>query len=97
MKQKPTTKLRVLLTGAAGLVGTILRSAWELDDQYQLTAVDLNDSDSNIQKADIRQAAQMKAICQNQDVLVHLAYYWLPRHTKTLDSDDRYYSFHAVI
>ena len=74
MKQKPTTKLRILLTGAAGLVGTILRSAWELDDQYQLTAVDLNDSDSNIQKADIRKAAQMKAICQNQDVLVHLAY-----------------------
>ena len=59
MKQKPTTKLRILLTGAAGIVGTALRMAWELDDRYQLTAVDLNDSDSNIQKADIRQAAQI--------------------------------------
>ena len=71
-------KKRVLLTGAAGLVGNALWKAWEKEDKYDLTLVvhvkDVEDAKSRIERADIRDYARMRELCQNQDVLVHLAY-----------------------
>ena len=68
-------KLRVLMTGAAGTVGTVLWSAWEAENRYQLTLVDLREIEgatSTCNQGDIRDCDQMKTLCQNQDVLVHL-------------------------
>ena len=70
-------KLRVLMTGAAGTVGTALWSAWEAENRYQLTLVDLRGiegSTSTCKQGDVRDCDQMQTLCQNQDVLVHLAY-----------------------
>jgi len=76
MSLKKTTspaKPKILITGAAGRIGSTLRSAWASEGRYDLTLLDLNKIDSEIIQADIRQADQMKIVCQNQDVLVHLA------------------------
>ena len=70
-------KQRVLITGAAGQVGTALWQAWEKQDTYTLTLMDINpivEASSSVAIADIRDYTAMKALCQDQDVLVHLAY-----------------------
>ena len=70
-------KKRVLLTGAAGTVGTTLWQAWEKNDTYTLTLMDINPiagSNSRVVISDIRDYAAMKTLCEGQDVLVHLAY-----------------------
>ena len=70
-------KQRVLITGAAGTVGTTLWQAWEQKDVYKLTLMDINPiqgSSSRVVESDIRNYAAMKELCQGQDVLVHLAY-----------------------
>ena len=70
-------KQRVLITGAAGKVGSALWQAWEKQDTYTLTLMDINPitgSNSHIAMADIRDYDAMRELCQNQDVLVHLAY-----------------------
>ena len=72
-----TMKQRVLITGAAGTVGTTLWQAWEKRDIYTLTLTDINPiegSTSRVEKADIRDYAAVKELCEGQDVLVHLAY-----------------------
>ena len=70
-------KKRVLITGAAGTVGSSLWQAWEKQNTYDLTLMDINPiegSKSRIELADIRDYAAMQELCQGQDVLVHLAY-----------------------
>lgn len=70
-------KQRVLITGAAGTVGSALWNAWEKNDSYTLTLMDINPiqgSNSRVEMSDIRDYAAMKELCQDQDVLVHLAY-----------------------
>ena len=70
-------KQRVLITGAAGTVGTALWKAWEEQGTYTLTLTDINpiaDANSRVVIADIRDYAAMQALCREQDVLVHLAY-----------------------
>lgn len=70
-------KQRVLITGAAGSVGSTLWKAWEKNDTYTLTLMDINPivgSSSRVVESDIRDYTAMKDLCQDQDVLVHLAY-----------------------
>ena len=70
-------KQRVLITGAAGTVGTTLWQAWEKQDIYTLTLMDINPiqgSNCRVVMADIRDYSEMKRLCRDQDVLVHLAY-----------------------
>lgn len=70
-------KQRVLITGAAGKVGSALWQAWEKQDTYTLTLMDINPIEgamSRVEQADIRDYAAMKELCKEQDVLVHLAY-----------------------
>ncbi len=70
-------KQRVFITGAAGTVGTTLWQAWEKQDLYTLTLMDINpieNSTSRVEQADIRDYTAMQELCQEQDVLVHLAY-----------------------
>lgn len=70
-------KKRVLITGAAGTVGSTLWQAWEKQDIYTLTLTDIRPiegSTSPTIEADIRDFSAMETLCQNQDVLVHLAY-----------------------
>lgn len=70
-------KSRVLVTGAAGLVGTTLWKAWELEDCYELTLTDcrtIEGASSRCKIGDIKDYDFAKALCGDQDVLVHLAY-----------------------
>lgn len=70
-------KQRVLLTGAAGTVGSSLWQAWEQQDTYILTLMDIKPiegSKSHVEQSDIRDYAAMQELCKEQDVLVHLAY-----------------------
>ena len=67
----------ILLTGAAGSIGKTLFEAWEAQERYELTLCDLRFPDSQRSRstvADVRNYQQMRALCQEQDVLVHLAY-----------------------
>ena len=68
---------RILVTGAAGSIGTTLCSAWGKNRNYILTRCDIRQRDDKkepIEFADIRDYARMKELCLNQDILVHLAY-----------------------
>ena len=68
---------RILLTGAAGSIGKTLFEAWEAQERYELTLCDLRLPDSQRSHstvADVRNYQQMRALCEEQDVLVHLAY-----------------------
>ncbi len=70
-------KQRVLITGAAGKVGSALWGAWEKEDKYTLTLVDLKVVDgakSRVEQGDVRDYQRMRELCENQDVLVHLAF-----------------------
>ncbi len=70
-------KQRVLITGAAGTVGSVLWRAWERQGDYTLTLTDItpiSGANSRVAIADIRDYAGMKQLCRDQDVLVHLAY-----------------------
>ncbi|MCY3762845.1 MAG: NAD-dependent epimerase/dehydratase family protein [Gemmatimonadetes bacterium] len=68
---------RVLMTGAAGNVGTTLWRAWEEEDRYDLTLADLRPVEgarSRTETGDVRDPGFMRGICRGQDVLVHLAF-----------------------
>lgn len=70
-------KKRVIITGAAGTVGTTLWQAWEKRDVFQLTLMDINPiegSASRVEQADIRDYTAMQELCKDHDILVHLAY-----------------------
>ena len=70
-------KQRVLITGAAGRIGTILWRAWEEEDRYELTLTDrteIEGAKSRAEVGDLRNHTFASRICRNQDVLVSLAY-----------------------
>ena len=70
-------KQKVLITGAAGTVGTTLWQTWEEQDNYRLTLTDIQPiegSSSQVVEADIRDYDAMRELCQDKDVLVHLGY-----------------------
>ncbi len=71
-----TEKQRVLITGAAGKVGSTLWGAWEKKDKYILTLVDIKEVEgakSRVELGDVRDYRRMRALCKNQNVVVHLA------------------------
>ena len=72
-----TTKPRVLLTGAAGSVGTALWQGWENEDRFDLTLTDINPIEGARSRCEIGPLDDLglvQKICVDQDVLVHLAY-----------------------
>ena len=72
-----TTKKRVLVTGAAGSVGTNLWKGWEQAGCYELTLTDhrpIKGSTSRAEVGDIADRDLVTRLCEGQDVLVHLAY-----------------------
>lgn len=66
---------KVLITGAAGLVGGILRRAWT--DRYDLRLADIQPiadaGGHEVVTADIRDLEAMRRACEGIDTLVHLA------------------------
>ena len=69
-------KKRVLITGGAGKVGSTLWGAWEKEDKYTLTLVDIKEAastKSRVELGDVRDYQRMRELCKNQDVVVHLA------------------------
>ena len=75
-------KKRVLLTGASGKVGSALWPAWEAEDPYELTLVDLNEIEgarSRVEMGDLRDHAFVSRVCANQDILISLAYLRNPK------------------
>ena len=69
---------KVLITGAAGLVGGILRSHW--GDRYQLRLADIRSigdlaGHEEFAQTDIVEYEQVLSACQGMDTVVHLAAY----------------------
>ena len=66
---------RVLITGAAGGIGSYLRKAFA--DRYLMRLVDIVEIDDpqghEVMKADITDLDQMRHACEGMDVVVHLA------------------------
>ena len=51
---------RVLITGAAGQIGTALRKAWEAEERYELTLADVREIEgarSRVEIGDVRDHA----------------------------------------
>jgi uronate dehydrogenase len=72
-----TTVPRVLLTGAAGRVGTALWQGWEAADRFDLTLTDCNPIEGARSRTEIGALddyAFVEKICADHDTLVHLAY-----------------------
>ncbi len=71
------SKKRVLITGAAGRIGTILWRGWEEEDRYELTLadrVDIEGAKSRVEVGDLCDHGFVSRICENQEVVVSLAY-----------------------
>lgn len=63
---------RVLITGAAGTIGTILEKYLK---EYELTLIDKNPIQSNLIQIDVaREYEKLKKISKNHDVIIHLAW-----------------------
>ena len=70
-------KKKVLITGAAGRIGAILWNDWEKSNCYELTLADrvgIEGSKSRVEVGDLRDIRFAKRICEDQDVVVSLAY-----------------------
>lgn len=69
------SKRRVLITGAAGYIGTFLRKAWA--DVYELVLTDLKEipepGEARTIVGDMRDIDLMKLACEGVDTVVHLA------------------------
>ena len=71
------TKKRVLLTGAAGRVGTALRRSWEADDRYELTLTDVREiegAQSRTAIGELTDPAFAAEVCAGQEAVVALVY-----------------------
>ncbi len=73
-----TKKRRILITGAAGLFGSILRHHWK--NRYPLHLADIRPIETlaaheKFTKTDITQYEQMLHACQDIDTVIHLAAY----------------------
>ncbi len=71
-----TKKKNVIITGAAGLVGTTLRQYWA--DRYSLRLADIRRVENlqvheDFTQLDITDLEAFASACQAMDVLVHLA------------------------
>lgn len=69
-------KPRVLLTGAAGAVGSTLHRSWEDENRFELTLTDqhlIEAAGSRVEIGDIRDYELTRRLCADQDVLVHLS------------------------
>lgn len=70
-------KKRVLITGAAGSVGSALWKGWAEQDRYELTLTDhreIKKSSARVEPGDIADREHVRKLCAGQDALVHLAY-----------------------
>lgn len=95
---------KVLITGAAGTVGSILREHW--GDRYQLRLADVRPVDSvaaheHFVKVDITQYESLRDACQDMDTIVHLAAEGGPSaafydRLLTLNIIGAYNAFHAA-
>lgn len=69
------SRRKVLITGAAGYIGTFLRKAWE--DRYDLVLTDFKDipnpGNAEVIIGDIQDAEAMRRACEGVDTVVHLA------------------------
>ena len=64
--------MRVLITGAGGLIGSVLRE--RLAGDYDLTAVDFRRSrDSGLRKVDMTNLKQVQRVCAGHDIVIDLA------------------------
>jgi nucleoside-diphosphate-sugar epimerase len=66
----------ILMTGAAGTIGTMLRRGWA--DRYQLRLADVRAVDTTAEhesflQVDITNLDQMRRACEGMDTVVHLA------------------------
>ncbi len=71
------SKPRVLITGAAGKVGTALWKAWEAEDRFKMTLTDcrpIEGAHSRCERGDLGDYQFVKNLGRDQDVLVHLSY-----------------------
>ncbi len=67
---------RVLITGAAGYIGTFLTRAWR--DRYDLVLVDVKEprevpEDAQVVVADVQDVEKLREACRGVDTVVHLA------------------------
>ena len=70
-------RTRVLITGAAGTVGTNLWKGWEAAGSYDLVLTDrhpIEASCSHVEVGDIADRDFVRRLCEGRDALVHLAY-----------------------
>lgn len=69
------SRRKVLITGAAGYIGTFLRKAWA--DRYDLALTDVKEipepGDAKTIIGDMRDVELMKKACEGVDTVVHLA------------------------
>lgn len=86
------SKARVLITGAAGKVGTALWKGWEAENRFDLTLTDcrpIQGAGSATAIGDITDHAFVRQLCNGQDVLVHLSYlHWDNVGQDTLELTD---------
>jgi uronate dehydrogenase len=90
---KPDLMKNVLITGAAGDIGTVLRKKFR--DRYALRLTDINtpaglDEDEEFINADLRDFAAMKKVTEGMDAVVHLGGIvgedaWEPNLTSNID------------
>ena len=66
---------RVLITGAAGFIGSYIREPF--DDRYTMRLADIveieNPRGHEVMQADIADLDQMQRACEGMDTVVHLA------------------------
>ena len=68
---------KVLLAGASGRIGAALWPAWEAENRYDLTLVDINKvegASSRVEVGDLRDHGFASRVCAGQDVLISLAF-----------------------